>query len=265
MRTTPPIVFLHLFKCGGTSIIDAMGRIVGMERLYHAKNLERLRAELADPDAPVNKAAVVAGHMRSDQIAEWFAGAPVFTVLRDPVDRMISQYFHFRREGARLAEDRGPGDRTRGKPAHLFRCQFCQENSFGAFVAASDRRLTAYTRNYMTRRIAGLTGRQSRQTGGSMLQAALAILERLAFVTTTDRIDEDFPGLFKALAERQGCDTRAARFSRPVRRRRNVSHNRPGAALDLSAETLKTLIANNRDDLALHAAARWFDPGSGDS
>ena len=265
MRTTPPIVFLHLFKCGGTSIIDAMGRVVGTERLYHAKNLERLQADLADPDAPINRAAVIAGHMRSDQIAEWFPDAPVFTVLRDPVDRMISQYFHFRREGQKLANDPEAAGPRPPRPAHVFRCRFCQENSFSAFVAASDRRLTVYTRNYMTRRIAGLTDRQSRQAGGTMLEAALANLGRLAFVTTTDRIDEDFLGLFRVLAERHGCDTKAVPFSRPGRRRRNVSHNRPGAALDLSAETLKTLIANNRDDLALHAAARWFDPGGGDT
>ncbi|MCW2309256.1 sulfotransferase family 2 domain-containing protein [Rhodobium gokarnense] len=261
MRTPPPIVFLHLFKCGGTSIIDAMGRIVGTERLYHAKNLERLQAELADPATPAANAAVVAGHMRSDQIAEWFPGAPVFTVLRDPVDRMISQYFHFRREGQRLADHGATADGKVPKPAHLFRCRFCRENSFGAFVAASDRRLTAYTRNYMTRRIAGLTGRQSRQAGGTMLEAALANLERLAFVTTTERIDADFADLFRGLAERHGCEIRRGPFSRPARRR-NVSQNRPDAALDLSASTLKALIANNRDDLALFAAARWFDAGA---
>jgi len=219
------IVFLHLFKCGGTTVI-----------------------ELRDPGAIAAYAAVV-GHLSLPLLATHFADCAWITVVRDPIDRMLSQYHHFRGEAGSLAAQGAGSERD-----HDFRVRFCLQNDLLAFATSEDPRLTVYTRNYMTRKLAGVTRRSGAGMGTRALSTAIANLPRFAAVGTTDTLDADFLPTLDALAGRRG--TLVDRF----RRRANVSASRQGQRLPLDADALDAIIAHNTADIALYAAVRWFDP-----
>lgn len=260
MRSLPPIVFLHLFKCGGTSVIDRMARIVGHDRLYHAKSAELLQRDIDDARSPLHDAYVVAGHIPMTVIDGSFGDAPIVTVLRDPVDRMISQYFHFRREGLRHATAATNADDGTIRPGHRYRCAFCAEHGFDRFVASDDDRIRRYTVNYMARRIAGDRARNADKNPSKLLKKAIDNLDRFAMVLTTERIDADFDDHFKALVTAHFGGKIGRSLSWPARRKKNVASNRGGDGLQVDTETLERLIERNRVDLALHAARRWFTP-----
>ena len=267
MQHAPPIVFLHLFKCGGTSAIDRIGRIVGKDRLYHARSLDILERDLSISGSAIQNTAVIAGHVPLPAIQRHFPASPIFTIVRDPIDRMISQYFHFRREGQKTAlHSGGKKQGERQAPigrAHAFRCAFCAANDFSAFVTDDDPRLTAYTRNHMARRIAGVPVSEQHQIDDDDLRArAFASLERFAFTLSTDQIDTALAPSFKSLTARHFANGSISQFSWPARRKRNVSRNRTTTGLHAAPSSIDALISRNLVDLSLYSAVRWFGAGS---
>ena len=267
MQHTPPIVFLHLFKCGGTSAIDRISRIVGKDRLYHARSLATLERDLSTSGSDVHDAAVIAGHVPLPAIQRHFPASPIFTIVRDPIDRVISQFFHFRREGQKTNPHNDVGSQD-GKQApvgraHAFRCAFCAANDFSTFVTDDDPRLTAYTRNHMARRIAGVPVSEQHQIDDGDLRArAFSNLKRFAFTLSTDQIDTVLASSFKSLTARHFANGSISQFSWPARRKRNVSHNRTTTGLHADPSSIDALISRNLVDLSLYSAVRWFGAGS---
>jgi len=241
----PPVVFFHLFKCGGTSVIHRLRRSVPRGRFLHVRDPRAFAAGLAADPAEARRYRAVAGHLDIGLLAEHFADAHWATVLRDPVDRMLSQYHHFRR----AAET--PGDT--GSEGHRFRAAFCAENDLAAFVASDDPRLTVYTRNFMARKLAGRPPGGAADEAG-LAAAALDALARFSVVGTTDTLDATFLPEIERLA-----GGRRARLALPGRRA-NVSAARRDRRPALDRGLLAAILDANRVDALIYAAARWFDP-----
>jgi Wzt C-terminal domain/Sulfotransferase family len=95
------ICFIHVPKTAGTSAIALMRRHLGPGNLYHAEN--RYTPFVA---RLIRRYRFVAGHFfLRDFAADAFRDTYVFTILRDPVEQVISQYRYFRQVQG-LADDR---------------------------------------------------------------------------------------------------------------------------------------------------------------
>jgi hypothetical protein len=243
------IVFLHLFKCGGTTVIERLKARLGAGAVLQVRDVRAFDEELNRDPRAVDRFSAVVGHLSLPLLEAHFADCAWVTVVRDPVDRMLSQYHHFRGEVGTLAASDGEAERD-----HDFRARFCAQNDLLAFVTSEDPRLTVYTRNYMTRKLAGVTRRRRAQLGEKALSTAIANLSRFAAVGTTDTLDAEFLPALDALAGRRGT------LVDRLRRRANVSASRRSGRPPLDGDALDAIIAHNTADIALYAAARWFDP-----
>lgn len=244
-RSPPPVVFFHLFKCGGTSVIHRLRRSLPRGRFLHVRDPRAFAATLAADPAEARRYRAVAGHLDIGLLAERFPDARWATLLRDPVDRMLSQYHHFRR----AAET--PGDT--GSEGHHFRAAFCADNDLAGFVASEDPRITVYTRNFMARKLAGWPpGRLADEA--DLRDAALDALSRFAVVGTTDTLDAAFLPAVERLV-----GARPPRLALPARRA-NVSTARRDRRPPLDRRVLAAILDANRVDAFIYAAARWFDP-----
>jgi hypothetical protein len=125
----------------------------------------------------------------------------IFTVLRDPKDRIVSFYHHLHRHRAEVVEERG-----------MERARIARGCTLEEFLTHPDPGVRRSLYNHMTCTLAGdyrLIGKdrfnQPWETpaesisGAELLRRALTNLFSLDFVTFVDRLEEDRPKLMKAL------------------------------------------------------------------
>jgi hypothetical protein len=87
------VVFVHLPKTGGMSLHAAMVGLLGEARVLRVGDEAALAGFLAMDRAALARYAFVSGHFTLAQAAERsLPGARFITVLRDPVDRLLSAF-----------------------------------------------------------------------------------------------------------------------------------------------------------------------------
>lgn len=97
-----PLFFLHIMKTGGTSLRDALQQFVEPERCLTDLFLDQF---VALPEYVLSAMTLVAGHLPYEAVELLPPGFAVCTVIRDPVDRTISHYWHLRSNRAALGRD----------------------------------------------------------------------------------------------------------------------------------------------------------------
>lgn len=194
----PRIVFLHIMKTAGSSVrrrlIELAGDAPVWRREEHGRPGDAPQAELA-------RHRVLMGHFGIHDARHVPAPRFVFTVLRDPRERLVSLYHFLSRHREEVARSRGL------RPALVARA--C---GLEAFLANPDPLVQDQVRNVITRTLAGeyrpvgpdryaQAWESAREaiTGGELLRRAIANLLALDFVTFTDRLEEDWPRMMAKL------------------------------------------------------------------
>jgi hypothetical protein len=110
------IVFLHIPKTAGQSVHEALVAAYGAEAVCPARVNEQLY-ELSIEQ--LNRYRVVSGHLDWSRLDCIQGPKFVFTVLREPRDRILSFYFYLREQASRLSAEELDKPERQGMKAAL--------------------------------------------------------------------------------------------------------------------------------------------------
>jgi hypothetical protein len=194
----PRIVFLHIMKTAGSSVRARL------EQLADGAPVWRREADGlpgAVPPAQLAPYRVIMGHFTIRDALHVPAPRRIFTVLRDPVARIVSYYHFMHRHRAEAAEAR-----------NLVQARIARDCTLEQFLAHPSPQVRDALQNVITRSLAGdyrLVGRdryaepwqgdRDAISGPALLARALKNLLALDYVAFVERLEEDRPKLMKAL------------------------------------------------------------------
>jgi len=178
------VVFLHVPKCGGTSLHDWMAEVLAPGVLAPDRN--RLPDDVpAEKVAELARYRVFSGHFDVVDLDRFPGPQRRFTVLRDPVDMIVSLYDYWR------AHD----------PEHIERHdligpRLASERTFEEFVGDVDPRIVPDLDNTMVRTFTGLIRTNAPFADpDASLQEAIDVVGALDHVGHVGRLDETFAWL----------------------------------------------------------------------
>jgi hypothetical protein len=220
LRENDQIFFLHIPKTGGTTFMNILEKQVGSYRYLSADQ----SAMTALNSHYLNEFKIVRGHF-SYSVYKHFTRRPVFlTILRDPIDRFISNYRHLVRK-LKISETISLEDYT------------------------VDDKLNRGSHNKQVARICGGSSQRLGLELPVMLEIAKLRLNEFAFVGVLDRFDEGIQLLTYTL----GWDP-IAEYETLNQAPRNTK--KP----DIDGELLALLRERNKYDIALFEYAnQLFD------
>jgi hypothetical protein len=261
------VVFLHLPKCGGTTLHHVLEGWYGRARLHEERFNRLYRRDMAS----LASRTVFSGHF--DFYSTQCIPGPrtLISVMRDPLERLVSLYNFHRAHDPEAVEAQ-----------NLALPRWAIEHDIDAYFLRPEIRAHGAIDNSMVRhfsdvpQIGGPLGRSVWKgiTIEDMLDQALANLERFAFVAFLDRYDADVARLAAVLGQtppetvvpQQVLDNLMA--SQPGMRR--IEKQRPGPATLAAMEDLvrhdRILFARAREIFApaeaqtIPAAAREASP-----
>jgi len=197
----PRIVFLHIMKTAGSSIRRRLEELAGDAPIW------RREVDGRPGDAPreaLARCRVVMGHFSIADARHVPGPRRIFTVLRDPWERLISHYAFLHRHRAEVLDQPG-----------MQEARIARGCTLETFLQHPSPAIQASLRNVMTRTLAGdyvPSGRNRyRQpweldgdaiTGPELLARALTNLFALDFYSFTDRLEQDRPRLMRILGVR---------------------------------------------------------------
>lgn len=234
------IAFVHVPKTAGTTLNTIFRDVYGTaatckvmmrgmswavprwpwwpQQLISPGSLRRFRQRLQSN----HELRVVHGHFDMTLAAELPADTDYITLLRDPIERAISHYHHFRR---RQQDNLHALARERSLADWVSNCRLVEMD------------------NGQTRRLAGATRLPIGHIDDSVFAQAQANLRRFALVGLSEQFTD-----FQLLMQ--------ARYGWPCQRYARQNVGRHPASAELDADTLSTLVNCNQWDIELYAYAR---------
>lgn len=194
----PRIVFLHIMKTAGSSLRARLEELAQGEPVWRRES-DGLPGRLSP--AELARYRILMGHFSFVDARQVPAPRRIFTVLRDPVRRLVSHYHFLHRHRAEAVEQRG-----------LALARLARGCTLEAFLTHPDPAVLDLTKNVMTRTLAGdyrIVGKDryaapwqdARQaiSGPELLARALTNLFSLDYVAFVERLEEDRPKLMRAI------------------------------------------------------------------
>lgn len=231
-RPGVPALFFHLQKTAGTSVVDLARRHYGSRGVVrHGDFLDRSPEDFADTP-------FVSGHFGFDYASPLLPGRYSFTFLRDPLDRLVSKYFHCRTTPVRY-------------PIHQRARALDFDDFLEAGLTGKDLLIRSHVWNYQVWQLAHGHGRSSRVPAPGekapwdfgeeeLLDLALSHAGQLSQVGFVERFDEDCEKVFATLG-----------FSHTPGKRSNVTRSRPRTG-ELPARTRDLLLGLTELDRRLY-------------
>jgi hypothetical protein len=200
----PRIVFMHIMKTAGSSVRERLEEVAAGAPVWRVN--EAGRPHKARP-ADLAAARILMGHMNFADTLMIPGPKRVFTVLRDPVERVVSHYYFLHRHRLEyIAEWR------QTHPNSLRDAEIARDQTLEEFLGNRDSKVRSVVTNHMTRALAGdyhVAGNDLYRRAGDpkdrtidgrqLLLIALRNLFALDFVTFTQRLEQDRPKLMAAL------------------------------------------------------------------
>jgi hypothetical protein len=222
------LVFIHIPKTAGSTLRAIIGRQYRNQEIFRIHwNFDRndpFASFLKLPQEKQDKTKIVYGHIPFGLHEYVKRSVLYFTLLRDPVDRAISHYYHIRK-----------------LPNHFYH-RMAVEMDIGEFI------LRSRFREFDNGQVRQLTGTGLLPFGQCsedlLLQAITHLQNHFCFVGLQERFDESIVLLRRRLQWQKP----------PLYRRRNVNPWRRHAP-SLSSEALAIVEAHNELDRRLYAWA----------
>lgn len=186
-----PIMFLHIPKTAGTSFLLTLENLFGDRHMRRFDlNEPGFEEDFSDLMAtPLDGISCVAGHIPMHRLGENAERFRLFTILRNPIERVFSLYRFMRRASPEMKADLG----------------LSEDYSFSEFISSGHPGIFSQTNDGMVRLLAGLPEfvdhgnplfhRTSEHP--ELAERALALLEGIDF-----GLAEDMPGTLGLIARR---------------------------------------------------------------
>ena len=179
----PRIAYLHIPKCGGTTIFHHFKSNLGNSKSGKAVHFDSEAFARFDDAAleTARRAQFVSGHFGWNALCAVGAGAIQFTTLRDPFKRLRSLY-SFSRSKAHSA-----------KPLFAATFEAAKQRSFGDFCLSPEPEVRMMIDNAMTRTLADDYACDKAWDHDTTLRAAMRNLDRLDLVIDLDDLNAEMP------------------------------------------------------------------------
>ncbi len=235
------LVFMHIPKCAGSSIVSAAKSYLGSERSGNVVLLDDFMPaeQRREQIARAQDALFVSGHFGFETLEKVRKDAYVFTILREPYERLRSTYGYMT-----VLKEKNP------LPEHLKRL------SIEAFFSSTEDAVLQWTDNVIARAMAQTCDRSQStfRDVDTMTAAAIANMGAFDHIGFLDTLDDDLTTIAKA--------ARIATFAKLGHRNSTKSHlgesGRPEATAPLDDALRTRASALVAGDLRVYEAARRF-------
>ncbi len=219
-------IFLHIPKCGGSTLHDIMHREYGKPsefvRVIH--RTDDIPSFIALPEEIRHKVHVLIGHGRYG-LHEYLCGESRYiTFLRDPIDRALSAYYYDK--------------------SFAYSVIWQKDLSLRQYYEGD---YAPWDKNIQTKKIAGVVNDMAPCTDKEFDQAMHNLKHNIDFVGFVEYFDESLMALKSQFAWRR----------MPYYRRRNITRNRRGID-SIAPSELDLLREVNVYDMKLYAYAEEF-------
>ncbi|NJN86788.1 MAG: sulfotransferase family protein [Leptolyngbyaceae cyanobacterium SL_7_1] len=239
LHPTDQLCFIHIMKTAGSTFTAIVDANFAVDQISPPPSfLPELypETEALPPNAIrefLTRFRLIRGHITYAEIAPLLTNPVYLTLLRDPVERVISHY-DFIRKGTTIPS------RERFQEGHRIHKQ-AASGSLLEFVESPHPLVQASVINHQTRHLVPPDCNTSNPFDPTLLESAKANLDRFAFVGLT----EQFQDSIFLLAYTFGW------YPETTYQSLRVNPKRPKKA-DLSPETLAAIVERNQLDIALY-------------
>ncbi|MDR1777428.1 MAG: sulfotransferase family protein [Desulfovibrio sp.] len=169
--------FLHIPRTAGTTLNSVLTANYAPEEVLSVYDKDDYKAHRAHSPAELAKIRLIQGHLllpRFDPPGIYGLDVRVFTFVREPVSRLVSEYLFLKS----------------WKANHLYAYLHEQSVSFRRYIESDDKRLRYRGKNFMTRCISGLSTGDRAYPARAVARAKQHLEKVFGFVGIQERFPE---------------------------------------------------------------------------